>query len=190
MNIVVDTYAGSTCCRPDTTWERENRDFYVPGMANELLWTPVVFARIAKAGKCVGKKFASRYYDGIGFGILIYIGDLMPETAAASCADHSTVLPFPLYNPVVLDNGENLFQVLKDGQSIFEGPTGDGAGELYRQKIEDAICRTSQLTSLRTGDMIAAELSQMTPFAARPEGKVSLRATYCGNILCDFSIIF
>ena len=60
MNIIVQPY-GKTLgyCRPDTTWERENKDFYVPESVDTLLWTPVLFARISKAGKCIGEKFVS-----------------------------------------------------------------------------------------------------------------------------------
>lgn len=75
MNIIVKPYGSSICyCRPDTTWERENKDFYSPECVNEIHWTPVVFARISKAGKCVGKKFVERYYDGVGCGMLMYCG--------------------------------------------------------------------------------------------------------------------
>ena len=73
MNIIIKPYGRSLCyCRPDTTWERENKDFYSPDCVNEIYWTPVVFARISKAGKCVGEKFVERYYDGVGCGMLMY----------------------------------------------------------------------------------------------------------------------
>ena len=75
MNIIVKPYGSDLCyCRPDTTWERENKDFYSPECVNEIYWTPIVFARISKAGKCVGKKFVQRYYDGVGCGMLMYCG--------------------------------------------------------------------------------------------------------------------
>ena len=81
MNIIVKPYGSDLCyCRPDTTWERENKDFYSPECVNEIYWTPVVFARISKAGKCVGKKFVERYYDGVGCGMLMYCGkEGLPE---------------------------------------------------------------------------------------------------------------
>ena len=73
MNIIVKRYDSDLCyCRPDTTWERENKDFYSPECVNEIYWSPVVFARICKAGKCVGRKFVERYYDGVGCGMLMY----------------------------------------------------------------------------------------------------------------------
>ena len=55
MNIIVKPYSGQHCyCRPDTTWERENKDFYVPDGVENLRWAPVLFARISKAGKHIG----------------------------------------------------------------------------------------------------------------------------------------
>ena len=89
MNIIVRPYGSEFChCRPDTTWERENRDFYSPECVNEIWWTPVVFARVCKAGKCVGNKFVGRYYDGVGCGMLMYGAVGQPE---------ASIGPLPLY---------------------------------------------------------------------------------------------
>ena len=89
MNIIVRPYGSEFChCRPDTTWERENRDFYSPECVNEIWWTPVVFARVCKAGKCVGNKFVGRYYDGLGCGMLMYGAVGQPE---------ASIGPLPLY---------------------------------------------------------------------------------------------
>ena len=91
MNIIVKPYGSSLCyCRPDTTWERENKDFYSPECVKELHWAPIVFARISKAGKCIGGKFVSRYYDGYSFGVLLYCND--GPLAFTSCADHTSRL--------------------------------------------------------------------------------------------------
>ncbi len=187
MNIIIKPYGSDTCyCRPDTTWERENKDFYSPERVNELAWTPILFVRISKAGKCIGDRFASRYYDAFGFGALMYIGDLIPCIASASCADHTSLLPFPLYNPVVLENDEVEYEVMKNDESIFK----TAAGCRLRDRIEEAICRASQLTSLRIGDFVAVELAQPAPLASRTEGSASMKATFCENELYNFRIIF
>ena len=89
MNIIVRPYGSEFChCRPETTWERENKDFYSPECVNEIWWTPVVFARVCKAGKCVGNKFVGRYYDGLGCGMLMYGAVSQPE---------ASIGPLPLY---------------------------------------------------------------------------------------------
>lgn len=185
MNIIVKTNGSGLChCRPDTTWERENKDFYAPDCVNEVHWAPVMFARICKAGKCVGEKFASRYYDAVGFGALLYIGDFMPDRAAASCADHTSLLPLPLYNPVVIENVENAYEVLKNGEEIYTYASADAG------LVVQAVCEASRLTSLRIGDFVAVELEQPKPLASRSEGGIALKATYCENELYDMKIIF
>ena len=71
MNIVVQTYDGRVQCRPDTSWEREDRDLFAPDFISAYDFVPVLFARICKAGKCIGGKFAGRYYDAVNYGILL-----------------------------------------------------------------------------------------------------------------------
>ncbi len=187
MNIIVKPYGSATCyCRPDTTWERENKDFYSPECVNELHWAPILFVRISKAGKCIGEKFASRYYDSFGFGALMYVGDYMPCVASASCADHTSLLPFPLYNPVVLENEENTYEVWCEGEAIFK----TACGGALKAEVEAAICMASQLTSLRIGDFVAVELAPVGALAARADGETTFRGTFCQNELYNIRIIF
>ena len=189
MNIVVKPYGGSySYCRPDTSWERENRDLYTPERIERWDWTPIAFVRISKAGKCVGKKFASRYYDAFGFGALLYIGAVEGETidtAAASCADHTSVLPFPLYNIAVLEGLENMFKAYKNGSEIFSTACTE-----IQAAIEEAICRSSEFVSLRTGDILAVEIAPKTTLAERTEGDMRFSATFCENQAFDFKILY
>jgi len=182
MNIIVRPYGGEKCyCRPDTTWERENKDFYVPECSESLYWTPVLFARVNKAGKCIGKKFVSRYYDAIGCGVLLYTGQ---DIAFASCADHTSLLPMPLYDPVVLEGEDNALEVCLNGSSIWNEKI------LSKDKLEDTVCMASALTSLRIGDFVAVELAPVQKLVSRDEGNAPLKVSYCGNDLFDLKIIF
>lgn len=175
MNIVVKPLEGAVTCRPDTTWERENKDIYAIPAVMEYKYTPVLFVRISKAGKCVGYKFASRYYDGFNFGVLLY-GGVKNGSAAdeqalkdncsegihwSSCLDHSSILPFPLYNPLVLENEEKEFRLRRNGTIIFS--TGEGS----REMIDNAIAEASELISLRIGDILAIELQEPLPLVSR-----------------------
>ncbi len=179
MNITVKPYDSELCyCRPDTTWEKEGRDFYVPDGVEKVLWTPVVFARISKAGKCVGAKFASRYYDGFGMGALLYCSD--EDLAFSSCLDHTSLLPMPLYNPVVLDNKENEY-TLGELKGNLEG---------IKEALEDAICKASRRISLRIGDLVAVELDVQKVLAERSAGETVFKAEFCGNPLFDLKVIF
>ena len=191
MNIIVKPYGSSLCyCRPDTTWERENKDFYSPECVKELHWAPIVFARISKAGKCIGGKFASRYYDAFNFGALLYCHTSeSSDIAFTSCADHTSLLPAPMYNPVVMESEENIFEVRKNGENIFS--SRDIAIEAsLKELIEEAICTASQLTTLRIGDFIAVELAPVSLIAASCDGEAALKATYWENELFDMKVIF
>ena len=198
MNITVMTRSGRCYCRPDTTWEREDKDLFSPDSISSYLYTPVLFARISKAGKCVGGKFAERYYDSVGYGILLYAGDLFDGSpmayAAASCTDHTSVLPFPMYNKVTLLE-DNLFVLKRNGEEIYRTSCGRCG------MIEESICRASALTSLRIGDMIATELEDPAPLvskdipahlakAGEATWKAEIEGTFCGNGLFCFNIIF
>ena len=191
MNIIVKPYGSELCyCRPDTTWERENRDLYSPECVNAWNWTPVLFARVSKAGKCISPKFVSRYYDSLNFGTLLYIDGA--DVASGSCVDHTSILPLPLFNPVVLEAEGNKFEVMKNDESVFsiETPGEYCVQNGLQQAIEAAICKASQLTSLRIGDYVAVELAPAALLAEKPEGSLTFKATFCENEIFNFKIIF
>ena len=194
MNIVVRHLDGSSTCRPDTTWERENKDIYAIPSVRAYRFAPVLFVRVSKAGKCVGYKFASRYYDGFNFGVLLYGGILPPGTSFpkahatesgtetsmlrwSSCLDHSSILPFPLYNPIVLGNDEKEFTIRKNGTVLFS--TGEGSAET----VENAIAEVSELVSLRIGDIVAIELQEPLPLTERQSCENSQDCLISGNFL-------
>lgn len=191
MNIIVKPYDSDLCyCRPDTTWERENKDFYSPECVNQIQYSPILFARISKAGKCIGEKFASRYYDGVGCGILMYC-QIEGHQDMTSCVDHTSILPHPLYNPVVLEDDDKSFALtrivagdqqnrLKDSIVLCEA----------KNMIELAICKASQLTSLRIGDFVAVEVDSKRQLVSRPDGKASISGHFCENESFNIQIIF
>lgn len=188
MNIIVRPYGSELCyCRPDTTWERENKDLYVPDGIGSLRWTPIVFVRISKAGKCIGSKFASRYYDAFNFGALLYglPSNGCEETAFTSCMDHTSLLPFPLYNTVVMEQEENAYKVCKNDVEIF---SASSAG--IQKAVEETLCAASRFTSLRIGDFVAVELAHASDLASVNEGNIGFNASYCGNNLFDLKILF
>ena len=185
MNIIVKPYGKDLCyCRPDTTWERENKDFYSPECVNEIHFVSVVFARVAKAGKCIGKKFVERYYDSFGCGVLMY--GRVGENNLISCIDKTSILPLPLYNPVVMDN-EKVFEIAicRNGEATAENITLNNAKEM----LESAICESSELISLRIGDYVAVELDDARFLAAKGDKDVQIKGQFCGNEIFDFKVI-
>ena len=188
MNIPVITASGNVIVRPDTTWERDNEDVYLPEFVNSLSWTPVFFARVSKPGRSIGRAFASRYYDGIGFGVLLYPDDLLDGSeegfACASCLDKTSFLPFPIYNPVTLGVEGNEFVLQKDGVELYRSSQGS------RQMAEEALVKASSRCYLRVGDIVAVELQPRKKLSTRTEGWVRVTGTWCENPTVDFKIVF
>jgi hypothetical protein len=207
MNIIVKPYGSDLCyCRPDTTWERENKDFYSPECVNEIYWTPVVFARVSKAGKCIGKKFVERYYDGAGCGMLMYcsgqamisngplptswappptrgwenaISDHQPIRQLSHIVDKTSILPHPLFLPVVLED-EKAF-IVNDTSVILSGA---------KDLLEESLCKASELTSLRIGDFVAVELQDLQKLASREDGTIEVKGEFCEKEIFCFNIVF
>lgn len=200
MNIIVKPYGKDIFeCRPDTSWERENKDIFLIEGINSIEISPVVFARISKAGKCISKKFISRYYDGINFGLLLYpiiqnikndnIGDIF-DTASGNdeqqtrlnYLDHTSLLPHPLYNPIVLENADNSFNLQIDGTDTYSCD----CSEEIKDKLENAITESSRYISLRIGDMVAVEISNgLNAFTSissnnqNSDHSIGIRAEFC-----------
>lgn len=184
MNIIVKPYKSNLCyCRPDTTWEKESRDLYIPEGVDKVLWAPVIYAKVCKAGKCVSPKFVARYYDAVGFGALTYCDD--ENIAFSSCMDHSSLMPVPSINPEVLENGEGTFAI-----SAGADKTIIGLDKNMKSVIEEAICKASERVSLRIGDIVAVELAGLMVLAERNEGEIAFKAEYNEDCLFDLKVIF
>lgn len=188
MNIIVKTSSGRITVRPDTTWEKDNEDFYPPEFVDELTYAPVLFARILKPGRSVGKKFATRYYDSVGFGVLLYPENLMdgsPESYAQSiCLDHTSFLPAPFFPTARIGQEDSLFRLEREGEELF---SSDGAS---LDMIEYAIVESTKMVYVRTGDLVAVELADRKTLTRRPDGSVRVSGIFGSDKVMDFRIIF
>lgn len=164
MNIIVRTYGGNVIIRPDTTWSRYNDDYFVPDFVDEISWSPVVCVRISRLGKHIAEKFASRYYDGAGRGVLLYPENLLdgsPESfAVANILDRTSSIVLP-EGDVALLSGED------------------------RASIDSALAQASRIARVRAGDILAVELAPRVPLCARSGGRFEVHEPGA-----DFAIIF
>ncbi len=187
MNIVVKTASGHIVVRPDTTWERDNEDLYLPDSVSRLSYTPVLFARICKPGRSISRKFASRYYDAVNYGILLYPEDYLDGSeegyASACCLDHSSFLPSPFCQPAALGSKDSIFNIAKDGVELFSTESGS------LSMIEEALEECTSRVYIRTGDILAIELQPRKQIYDRNEGNVLISGSFCGNKSTDFKII-
>ena len=131
MNLVVVRPDGSIYARPDTTLVRGARDFYLP---DDLSWVevrPCRWIRILKSAKAVQERFAQRYYDAVGSGLLLY-GD-----GTDALLDASTYI-FDDAVPAV--------------QSGFDAALSAVTGHLLLHQGDLLILESSDATTLRRGD--------------------------------------
>lgn len=92
MNLVVVRPDGSIYARPDTTLVRGARDFYLPDDFSWVEVRPCRWIRILKSAKAVQERFAQRYYDAVGSGLLLY-GDGTDALLDASSYIFDDVVP-------------------------------------------------------------------------------------------------
>lgn len=187
MNIIVKTSSGHITVRPDTTWEKDNEDFFPPEFVNEVTYSPVLFARVLKPGRSVGRKFASRYYDSVGYGVLLYPENMFDGTpegyAQAICLDHTSFLPAPMFPPQRLEKDAE-FRLYRNDDELF------AFDQPSLNMIEETLVEATRFLYIRTGDLIAIELDARKPLTGRTESEVRITGTFGQDKILDFQIIF
>lgn len=183
MNIIVITSDNHITVRPDTTWERDNEDLFLPEFITDLTYSPVLFARICKPGRSIAEKFATRYFDAVGYGLLLYPENLIDGSdygiAAASCIDHTSFLSMPASSPEQATYG-GAFSLSIGGTEVFTHKGFSG------RMITGAIEQASSRIYFRTGDLIAIELDTRKPVPQYNEIEVS--GLYRNERVLDFKI--
>ena len=150
MNLVVVRPDGSFYARPDTTLVRGARDFYLP---DDLFWVevrPCRWIRILKSAKAVQERFAERYYDAVGSGLLLY-GD-----GDVSLLDSSTYI-FDDAVPTGSDHPSGGTEAgkssaLPDGSSPFSAALANVTHHLLLHQGDLLILESPDSLTLRRGD--------------------------------------
>ncbi|MBQ0093986.1 MAG: hypothetical protein KBS36_05060 [Bacteroidales bacterium] len=185
MNIIVKTYGGSIVFRPETTWKRGDDCVFLPEFIDSVEASPVVFVRICKSGRSVAARFATRYYDAVGYGMLLYPTELLnkgPEGfASACCLDHTSFLSLPSLDRMSLGAGE-LCIAKGDETAYYKAP--DAA------TIESALELATRFCYIRTGDYLAIELEEKRPLCNRQQPPLLVQGSYEGSPLFDFTVNF
>lgn len=150
MNIAVLKPTGNYCFRPDTTLNREARDYYLPDGIEAVTLNPCIYAKIIKAGKCISARFAERYVDNFGFGVLLEAQDADPMEAI--CLDGSSYLSGD--TTPVSEIADAVFEVSVNGNPWLR-KEGFSAGML-----RDALVKVSGRSSVRATDLIAVCLPE------------------------------
>jgi len=149
MKIVVFKAAGDYICRPDTTLNHDNSDYYCPEGVTALSVVPCIYTHIDKAGKCVAERFAGRYFSKVAFGCLLTDatgevgGDVATSMDFTSVMDMSWIHPEDPCRYSFCINGSEIYSL-------------DGRGQA--PDFTTPLVEITRRTMLRIGDLIALEL--------------------------------
>lgn len=187
MNILVCTADGLVYARPDSSWNRKSEDYYAPEFIDSLSFTPVIYAHISHAGKCIQERFAPRYYDAVGYGLLLYARPFNGPAAfgASACLDGTSLLP-ELSEEGKMQHGS--FNIKRHSQTkdeiIFRFP------EIKLETIQKAIAASTRSCLVRRGDLVCMELCPVQPLCSRQEEAFSIELASEKQIILSFKIIF
>lgn len=134
MNIIVVKADGSYYTRPDSTLEREMKDFYLPGDCCAVEAHRCIFVKIKKAGKAVAERFAERYFDSCSRGLLFY---------------------------GIMEGKDNLTPYI-DYSTILKGECQEPLTEQQHSLFATALSKVTRHTSVRIGDFICIEDAEST----------------------------
>lgn len=194
MNVIVfPSWERGYYFRPDTTIEREGKDFFCPEEVTSLSASIILYVKICRAGKAVSAKFAKRYYNSFGVGLLLYGESLIDRSnpvsySIASALDYTTIL-----SKEIGELGADACAGVGSGaisEIVFDHNSGSECISIELNNeipsiIEAKIETLSRMNSLRVGDILAIELSQ---------GKIqidtndNLKLSFLGQTLLDFKI--
>ena len=148
MKIVVFNTAGDYICRPDTTLNHNNSDYYCPEGVKVLRVVPCIYTHIDKAGKCVAERFAGRYFKSSAFGCLISDATDGASGAVATSMDFTSVMDMSwaaISEPVE-------YSFLINGKVVCKFNS-----EAFTTRFKEALVDITRKTTLRIGDIIALE---------------------------------
>jgi len=142
--------------KPDTALLRENAPFFYPEFTKDLHHEVELVVKISKAGKHIGKEFASRYYNEIGLGIDFTARDLQAECKKnglpwekAKAFDHSAPIGLFVNVDELKDKNSIDFHLDVNGTTVQHGNSRD-----MIFSIDELIAYVSTFVTLRVGDLI------------------------------------
>ena len=138
--------------RPDTSIS-DDTNFYVPDGISGLLLIPFIYLKIDRAGKAIAEQFAQRHYSFCGHGIHSCGTD---EYSALTNKTGDFSYKKALYNS--LDNSTFLSKTVKAEEFDFK----KYAAEFSTKNFNNSVEIVSKYMSLRSGGIIAQELSPLT----------------------------
>ncbi|MEJ7560540.1 MAG: fumarylacetoacetate hydrolase family protein [Pedobacter sp.] len=173
--------------KPDTALLKDNKPFYIPDFSQNIHFELEVVLKVAKEGKHIAEKFASKYYEEIGLGIDFTARDIQTEHKEkglpwelAKAFDNSAAVSSFLPKEEFSDLKNLNFELKINDQTRQQGNTS-----FMLFSYDYIISFVSQYITLKKGDLI---------FTGTPEGVGQvhpgdkLQATLEGKELLNFEI--
>ncbi|WP_161890913.1 fumarylacetoacetate hydrolase family protein [Pontibacter russatus] len=142
--------------KPDTAILRNNEPFYYPDYTSDVHHEVELILRISREGKNIDRKFARKYYDGIGLGIDFTARDLQAKAKAkglpwALAKGFNGSAPVSEFLPVgqFPDLRQINFRLEVNGVAKQQGNSA-----MMLHPFEDIIAYVSRFITLKTGDII------------------------------------
>lgn len=142
--------------KPDTAILRNNEPFYYPDYTSDVHHEVELILRISREGKNIDRKFARKYYDGIGVGIDFTARDLQAKAKAkglpwALAKGFNGSAPVSEFLPVdqFPDLRQINFRLEVNGVARQQGNSA-----MMLHPFEDIIAYVSRFITLKTGDII------------------------------------
>ena len=143
--------------KPDTALLRNNAPFFYPSFSKDIHHEVELIIKINKVGRCIGEKFANRYYSEVGLGIDFTARDVQQRCKekglpweVAKAFDFSAPISskfLPISDFELVDRIP--FRLVKNGEVVQQGNSGDMLFSVNR-----IISYVSQYVTLKIGDLI------------------------------------
>lgn len=152
----------------DSALARDGQPWFVPDFGIDWLWAPALAVRVSRLGKCVGLKFASRYYDAMTLLFVPRCADPRWSAGWDTCMDGAAVV--------------GQWVATADCPTVGTTPT-----DVTMARFDAMVEQASRVMTLRTGDVLALPLDRiMPPQQATPNTRVQLELN--GTRVLGFNI--
>jgi len=143
--------------KSDTSLLKDGKPFFLPDFSSDMQYEAEIVVKINRLGKCINRKFASRYYDEITIGIDMTARDLqrkfksegLPWEISKSFDNSAVIGEFVSMEKENLDINAIPFRLDIDDKTVQEGNT---ANMIF--KIDEIIEYVSRFITLKMGDLI------------------------------------
>jgi 2-keto-4-pentenoate hydratase/2-oxohepta-3-ene-1,7-dioic acid hydratase in catechol pathway len=173
--------------RPETSLLRNSQNFFFPEFTKNIICGVSAFVRLSRPGRCIYKKFASRYYNEIGAGIYFTAVDMLHKLQAenkpadiARCFDFSLPVSPETISANEINCSDMNIQLVVNGEISQKYNTSQLPFD-----IDGIISYISQYVSFKVGDII---LTGSPPDTAKIEIGYKLQAYINSRKMLDFEI--